>query len=80
MRMNVLRNRISLIVSAIGVLLAAITYLALAYYNEIRTLFANQPPKVLMASADEMQCSLNDSKENQNKLMFVSCSGFYDEE
>ncbi len=65
------------ILIAFGVLAAAVLYLVLAYYNELRALFAERAPKVLVASAN--QC-LPDTVSNPSKIMFVSCSGFYDEE
>lgn len=63
-----------------GTLVVVCTYFALAYYNEFRALFAKQEPKVLASVDSTKQCTIIDEKKNQHKLMFVSCSGFYDEE
>lgn len=79
--MKALKQRIALIMLAGAVVASGIGYLALSFYHEFRILFASKPPKVLLASADDLQCRLADrSNENPNKLLFVSCSGFYDEE
>ncbi|MEX0917818.1 MAG: hypothetical protein WDZ93_01545 [Candidatus Paceibacterota bacterium] len=64
----------------IGVALSVVAYLAIVHYNEFRALLVRQEPKILASNEHTKQCNLINEKKNQHKLMFVSCSGFYDEE
>lgn len=71
-------NKITLTLFA--ALLTTAAYLALSYYEDIKLSLTQKPPKALLAdSSDELKCELPQGEKNRNKLMFVSCSGFYDE-
>lgn len=59
--------------------LAGVGYLLLSQYEDIKLSLTQKPPRALLADAgNTLKCELPDG-ENHNKLMFVSCSGFYDE-
>ena len=79
MSMPAFKYRVTTIIFICVATASALGYLALFLFQEFRGIFASKPPKVLVMQ-DSLQCLVGDHNDNPNKLLFVSCSGFYDEE
>lgn len=78
--MRLLAHRSKLTLTILFGFLAGLAYLALSQYEDIKLSLTQKPPQALLAdSSDELKCELPAGEKNRNKLMFVSCSGFYDE-
>lgn len=79
--MKVSNRYLKAIVIGAVVIVVTLGYLTVSLYKELRVFFATKPPKVLASKTEDPQCRpTKHSEDNPNKFLFVSCSGFYDEE
>lgn len=78
--MLALRQKTKLLIVVCLALLVLFGYFLLSLYQDFRVLFSSKSPKILTMKGEDFQCRVDDSRsDNPNKLLFVSCSGFYDE-
>lgn len=78
--MSALKNKTKLVIVVSLALLVLVGYFLLALYQDFRVLFSSKSPKILTMKGEDLQCRVDDRRSsNPNKLLFVSCSGFYDE-
>lgn len=79
--MKVSNRHLNAIILGTVAVAIALGYLAISFYQELRVLFASRPPKVLASKSEDPLCRpTNKQEDNPNKFLFVSCSGFYDED